>query len=154
MSRFVAALLALAIPAFAAEVQFVPLQNYIGQPGVEKDPAALGYVADRCSALYTAFAKGLEQETDPERQKVKDQALNAGEKFMGLAVKSLMLGTTIELKDALVRTRKIVVEVRNLYIDRIEAARNRAGDMFADPLILGDFGVCKGLLAKVVAAPR
>jgi hypothetical protein len=106
-------------------------------------------VADRCSALYTVFAKGLAQETDPERQKVKDQALNAGEKFMGLAVKSLMLGTTIELKDALVRTRKIVVEVRNLYIDRIEAARNRAGDMFADSLILGDFGVCKGLLAKL-----
>jgi hypothetical protein len=26
-SRFVAALLALAVPAFAAEVQFVPLQN-------------------------------------------------------------------------------------------------------------------------------
>ena len=90
-------------------------------------------MADRCSALYTVFAKGLAQETDPERQKVKDQALNAGEKFMGLAVKSLMLGTTIELKDALVRTRKIVVDVGNLYIDRVEAARVRAGNMFADP---------------------
>ena len=146
---FAAALLALAIPAFAAEVQFIPLQDYIGQPGVEKDPAALGYVAERCSALYTVFAKGLEQETDPERQKVKNQALNAGEKFMGVAVQSLRLGTTIELKDAMIRTRNIVVEVGNLYTDRIEAARVRAGDMFADPLILGDLGVCKGLLPKL-----
>jgi hypothetical protein len=31
----------------------------------------------------------------------------------------------------------------------IEAARVRAGDMYADPLILGDFGLCKGLLAKL-----
>jgi len=146
---FAAALLALAIPAFAAEVQFIPLQDYIGQPGVEKDPAALGYVAERCSALYTVFAKGLEQETDPERQKVKNQALNAGEKFMGVAVQSLRLGTTIELKDAMIRTRNIVVEVGNLYTDRIEAARVRAGDMFADPLILVDLGVCKGLLPKL-----
>jgi len=106
-------------------------------------------VADRCSALYTVFAKGLAQETDPERQKVKDQALNAGEKFMGVAVQSLRLGTTIELKDAMIRTRNIVVEVGNLYTDRIEAARVRAGDMFADPLILGDLGVCKGLLPKL-----
>ena len=95
------------------------LQDYIGQAGVEKDPAALGYVAERCSALYTVFAKGLEQETDPERQKVKNQALNAGEKFMGVAVQSLRLGTTIELKDAMIRTRNIVVEVGNLYTDRI-----------------------------------
>jgi hypothetical protein len=40
MTRFATALLALAAPvALAAEVQFVPLQDYIGQAGVEKDPA-------------------------------------------------------------------------------------------------------------------
>jgi|SRR5215471_6621510 len=49
-STFVVALLA---PALAAEAQLVPLQDYIGQSGVEKDPVALGYVAERCSALYS-----------------------------------------------------------------------------------------------------
>jgi hypothetical protein len=147
--RLVAILLAFARSAFAAEVQFVPLQDYIGQPGVEKDPVALGYVAGRCSALYTVFAKNLEGEKDPERQRMKDEALSAGEKFMGLAVQSMMLGTMIEMKNALIRSRETVVEIGKIYTDRIEAARVRAGNMFADPLILGDFRVCKGLLAKL-----
>src|SRR6516162_8828948 len=77
---FIVALLALAIPAFAAETQFVPLQDYIAQPGVEKDLAALGYVADRCTALYLVVAKGLMEETDPERQRFKDFAITTAQK--------------------------------------------------------------------------
>jgi hypothetical protein len=58
MTRFVTALLALAArAALAAEVQFVPLQDYIGQPGVEKDPAAISYVATLCRAV-----RGLREE--------------------------------------------------------------------------------------------
>ena len=81
----IATLLALTAPAaIAAELRFVPLQDYIAQPAVEKDPVAIGYVMNRCSALYTVFAKNLEGETDPEREVFKAKALNAGEKFMGL----------------------------------------------------------------------
>ena len=77
--------LALAAPAaLAAELQFVPLQDYIGQPGVEKDPAAISYVAQRCAALYAVFGKNLEDETDPERRKFMVEAHSAAEKFMGL----------------------------------------------------------------------
>jgi len=146
---FAVALLALACPTFAAEMQFVPLRDYVGQPGIEKDPVALGYIAERCSAIYLVFGKNLEKETDFERRKFKDEALGAGEKFMGFATQLMMRGTTIELKDALPRIQKIVVEMGNLYTDRIEAARVRAGNMFADPLIAGDFATCKGLLAKM-----
>jgi hypothetical protein len=35
--------------------------------------------------------------------------------FMGFAVQLMMRGTTIEMKAALTRTRKIVVELGNLY---------------------------------------
>lgn len=143
------ALIGFTAAALAGEVQFVPLQDYISQPGVGKDPAALGYVADRCSALYAVFGKNLEAEIDPERQKLMAEAHNAAEKFMGLAARLMMRGTTIEMKDAFARTANIVIELGNLYGDRIEAARLRAGNMFADPLIAGDFGTCKSLLAKM-----
>src|SRR5436190_3199180 len=134
MTRFATALLALSAPAaLAAEVQFVPLQDYIGQPGVEKDPAAISYVAQRCAALYAVFGKNLEDETDPERRKFMVEAHSAAEKFMGLAAREMMSGTTIQMKDAFARTAKTVVQLGDLYVDRIEAARNRAGNMFADP---------------------
>jgi len=145
-----ATLVGLIASALAGGVEFVPLQNYVGQtPAIEKDPAALGYVADRCSALYMVFARGLEDETDPERQRIKREALSAGEKFMGAAARLMMRGTRIELKDALKRTSITVVGLSELYVDRIDAARLRAGNMFADPLIAGDFATCKGLLAKM-----
>ena|SRR5215831_6704021 len=102
-STFVAALFA---PALAAEAQLVPLQDYIGQSRVEKDPVALGYVAERCSALYSVFGKNLEGETDPERQRVMSEAFNAGERFMGLAVKLMISGTTIGVEVVLRRTQK------------------------------------------------
>jgi len=82
------------------------LQDYIGQSRVEKDPVALGYVAERCSALYSVFGKNLEGETDPERQRVMAEAFNAGERFMGLAVKLMISGTTIGVEVVLRRTQK------------------------------------------------
>lgn len=145
---FVATLLMLTAPAFADGVQFVPLQDYINQAdGFEKDPAALGYVMNRCSALYLAFAKSLEGETAPDCLKAKDELVSAAEKFLGVAVSLEMRGTTFTLKDALDRTQRFNIEAGDLYIDRMNAARLRAGNSFADALIAGDFNICKGLLA-------
>lgn len=146
---FAAALVVLAAPVIAAEVQFVPLQTYIAQPGVEKDPAALGYVADRCSALYAVFGKNLEEETDPERRRIMAEAHVAAEQFMGIAARLMMQGTTIDMKDAFSRTANTVVQIGNLYAERIEAVRNRTGNMFNDSLIAGDFASCKGLLSLI-----
>lgn len=140
---------ALSVPAVADEAQLVPLENYIAQPGVDKDPAAIGYVMTRCSALYTVFAKMLEVEIDPERQKAKAQNMSTGERFMGFAVQMMMHRTTIELKDALLRTQKLTVALGNIYIDRITEAHVSTNNMFDDPLITGDFTVCKGLLEKM-----
>jgi hypothetical protein len=146
MTKYAAALLALTA---AGAAEFIPLQDYVAQDDVAKDPAALGYVASRCSALYLVFAKNLEGETDPERQKFKAEAASAGEQFMGVAVKSMMRGTTIEMKAALARTSKIVVELGNLYTDRISTARLHTNNMFSDALIAGDWAICKGLLAQM-----
>jgi hypothetical protein len=132
----------------AAAEQLVPLQDYVAQTDVAADPAAFGYVASRCSALYLVFAKNLEGETDPERQEFRAQALKAGEKFMGVAVQSMMSGTTIGMPAALARTRIIVVELGNLYTDRISTARLLTNNMFSDVLIAGDWAICKGLNAK------
>jgi GMP synthase PP-ATPase subunit len=68
---------------------------------------------------------------------------------MGFAVRQMMRDTTIQMADAYARTMKTVVQLGNLYADRIEAARLRAGNMFADRLIAGDFGICKGMSAKL-----
>ena len=52
------------VTLLAAEPQFVPLQEYLTQPGVTNDPVAAGYVAERCAAWYAVWAKLLENETD------------------------------------------------------------------------------------------
>src|SRR4051812_24593823 len=117
ITKYVVMLVAMTASASAAEVQFVPLQDYIGQPGIEKDPAASGYVFNRCSALYAVFAK-LEGETDPERQKIMAEAGSSFEKFMDLAARQMMVGTTIEMKDVFA-----IIKLSDLYADRIEAAR-------------------------------
>jgi hypothetical protein len=152
MTKYFAVLLAMAVlstPVLGAEVQFVPLRDYIGQPGVTQDPVALAYVMERCSALYGVFAKNLEGELDPQRQKFKAEALDAGEEFMGAAAQLMMRGTTIEIKDALARTSKTVTELGNLYVDRIEAVRLRTNNMFTDNLVAGDFATCKDLRGKM-----
>ena len=110
---------------------------------------AIGYVMTRCSALYTVFVKMLEVETDPERQNVKVQYFNTAERFMGLAAQMMMHGATIDLKDALSQTRTQVVSLGNIYIDRISEAKLRTNNMFDDPVIAGDFTVCKELLNKM-----
>jgi hypothetical protein len=127
------------------------LQDYInGEPGFEKDPAAMGYVADRCAAFYMALSKTLEPETDPQRRQFRNEVLNpAAEKFMGVAVRFLMLGSTIDLQDALKRTQQTEIAIGNLYIDRIAAAKARTNYMFDDPLIASDLATCKSLLAKL-----
>jgi len=133
----------------AAELQFIPLQDYMAQRGVADDPAAQSYMMSRCAALYVVIAKGMDGETDPERQKVKAETYGAGEKFVGAAAALSMRGTTIEMKDAFAQTAKTVVRLSNLYVDRIEAARLRTNNMFSDTLIAGDVSTCKALLAKL-----
>src|SRR3982074_102159 len=109
ITKYVVTLVAMTAAAFAAELQFVPLQDYIGQPGVEKDPAALGYIAQRCSALYGVWAKNLEDETDPERPKLMVEERGAFAKFMARAAGHMMVGTTIEMKDAFARTSNLII---------------------------------------------
>jgi hypothetical protein len=148
--KYVVMLVAMAASASAAEIQFVPLQDYIGQAGIEKDPAALGYIAERCSALYGVWAKNLVEETDPERRKLMLESYGAFEKFKAMAARQMMVGTTIELKDAIARTSNMVIKLSEFYADRIEAARLRSNNMFSDPLITGDVATCKGLLQKLL----
>jgi hypothetical protein len=127
--------------------QLVPLTTYINQP-IEKDPAAMAYLASRCSALYSVFGLKLEPETDPERQRVSKQVLATAEKFMNKAVMLNMTGTKLELKDAMAMTSKTVVGLATLYSDRIENQKLRTNNMFDDKLIATDFDVCKTLAAK------
>ena len=129
----------------------MPLQEYIAQPGVDKDPVAISYVMSRCSALYTVFGKNLERETAPERQQVRAEAYSVAERFLGAAALLMMRGTTIEMKDAFRRTSTVIVGLGNLYVDRIQAVRLRTNNMFDDTLIAGDFATCKALLAKLPA---
>jgi hypothetical protein len=125
--------------------QMLPLQAYIAQSGIEKDPAALGYIASRCSALYAVFAKGMEGETDPERQRAQAEWVQIAEKFMGIATKTMMTGSTIEFQNALVKEKDTIVKLGNMYTERIDDARLRTNNMFSDSLIAGDFSVCKTL---------
>jgi hypothetical protein len=133
VTMFAAVLLALNCASTAGEVQFVPLTDYIGQPGIATDPAALGYIAERCSALYAVFGKNLEGETDPERQRIMAETHSSAEKFMGLAARQMMRGMTIEMKDAFARTANIVVQLGNLYTDRIDSVRLRQQHVYRPP---------------------
>ena len=126
----------------------ISLQDYINQKDVEKDPVALGYIASRCSALYAVFTKGVEAETDPERQGAYTEWTQTAENFMSMATRLMMSGATITFKDALDREKVIVVKLGNIYSDRIEDARLRTNNMFSDPLIFGDFTVCRALAQR------
>ena len=85
-----AAVLALASPAPAAELQLVPLEKYLSQYAhIGNDPAAMGYVAKRCASWYSAFSKSAEGETNPTAQQAL-QTANAG------AVKFFEFATRLE----------------------------------------------------------
>jgi hypothetical protein len=90
--------------------QLISLQDYINQNAVEKDPVALGYIANRCSALYAVFTKGVEGETDPERKKAYAEWTQTAEDFMGKATRMMMTGTKMTLEDALAREKNIIVK--------------------------------------------
>ena len=143
------ALIGLSVPALAAEAQIVPLKNYIEQPGVVKDPAAMGYVMERCAAFYAVFSKGLEGEMAPDRLRLKEETTTAAAKFWTAAVQLMMRGTTIQQKNAEARTADRIVDLGNLYAIRIAEAKLRNNNMFSDSLIAGDVNACKAILAKM-----
>jgi hypothetical protein len=118
--------------------QFIPLNAYIGQ-GVGNDPAALGYVAIRCSALYLVFAAMLDDETAPERQQQKASFLQASETFQSVALKMRMTGTTTTLQEAARNEGQTLTAVSLLYNERIKQTKALTNNMFSDPLIEGDF---------------
>jgi hypothetical protein len=144
------ALLVLTSPAVAAGM-FVPLKDYLAQPGIQEDPAALGYVMHRCSALYEVEMGMLEGETDPERQKLKVELGDAVGKFMNVALRLMLHGTTRDPATAQDRLTGIVTNLGHLYAERIEAAQLRSNDVFDDPLIASDLTVCKGFAEKIQA---
>jgi hypothetical protein len=69
----------------------------------------------------------------------------AGERFIDIATRSVMRGTTIDFLGALDRTKATVLAIGRLYSDRIEPARNLTGNLFADALIAGDLTICAEL---------
>jgi len=145
-------LLVLLVPTasvFAAGTKFVPLKEYLAQPGVEKDPAALGYVMHRCSALYAVIAKNFEGESDPERKKIQAQLVDAVGTFSVLAIQLMMRGTTMTVKEAQERVINITADLGNLYGERIAAIRLRTNNMFDDPLIAGDAATCGAVLKGI-----
>ena len=129
--------------------QLIPLQDYINQPDVEKDPAALGYVFHRCSALYAVVVKGFEPETDPERVKLRNSLTDLVNKFSLAAIRLMMKGTNLSEGEAEKKVLDLIGDLANLYAKRIEAIRLRTNNMFDDPLIAGDMAVCKALAAKL-----
>ena len=141
----VAAALVFTSAALAQSQQFVPLATYL-QQDIAKDPAALGYVATRCSALYLVFSAMLEDEVAPERQKQRQSFMQASLKFQEIALKARMTGTTTALKDAGRDVGQTQNAVALLYNERITHAKTLSNNMFSDPLISGDFNACKVLL--------
>ena len=121
--------------------KLVPLLNYIAQP-FEKDPSAMGYLASRCSALYSIFASKLRRQTDPESQRDAKLYDGLAEKFMGAAVQFKMTGTKLQSKDALTLTSNTVVGLVKLYVARIDSQKLLTNDMFDDELLETDNDVC------------
>ena len=131
----------------AAELQLVPLEDYLSQNHIGGDPAAMAYVAKRCAAWYLVFAKGLEGETDPARQQALRQADAKAEKFLEFATKLEMSGRTIDPQTSLAHVKDGVVAIAKLYQNRIDHAQNLTGNMFSDPLLAGDLKICGALAA-------
>ncbi len=146
------ALLVVLVPTtsvFAAGTSFVPLKDYLAHPGIEKDPASLGYVMHRCSALYAVIAKNFEGEADPERKKTQANLIDAVGKFSVAAVQLMMRGTTMDAKEAQNRVVNITVDLGNLYGERIAAIRLRTNNMFDDALIASDYATCGAVLKGI-----
>jgi len=132
-----------------SSIQLTPLQDYINQPGIEKDPAAFGYVMHRCAALYAVLVKIGEGETAPDRQKLTADLTDGMETLSGAAIQLMMRGTTMDVKEAQKRVVNLTGDLANLYAKRIEAVRLRTNSMFSDSLIAGDIATCGALLKKI-----
>lgn len=129
--------------------QLFPLQDYVNQPNIEKDPAALGYVFHRCCALYAVVVKIFESETDPERVKLRNSLTDRVNNFTRAAIRLMMKGTNLSEGEAEKKVLDLIADLANLYGKRIESTRLRTNNMFDDPLIGGDMAVCKTLAAQL-----
>lgn len=145
-----AAVLAVSTDASAQSTKrtLVPLRSYISGKDLTNDHGAAEYVAERCGGLYMAYVKVLENETKPEVVTVREQAYATSGKFLGLAAKLDMVGTTTTMEQAFKNASTKTAEIGNAYIDLMDEARTYSGDFSKEPTITGDSEICKSILPK------
>jgi hypothetical protein len=135
-------------------VKFIPLNEFMNGLGNGPDPPSYGYVAERCTALYSIYGKDLADETDPEKKRASEMALNKAENLLGAALKFNSMGTTQDFATIATNTTKYVVDLGKIYADRIYQARLRTGNAFDDPLIASDMSICRVVSDKLSAVGK
>jgi hypothetical protein len=152
-TTMIAALATLAVtPVASAEGTLVPLTEYLAQPGTANDPVAVGYVMERCAALYTVFAANLEGETAPERQDVQRQSTAAAANFISAAITLMQRGTTMDTKEAGARVNTITTALAKRYVEIFASVRLSNPNLSSDPMVAGDFATCGSLSRQFKAS--
>jgi hypothetical protein len=144
-----ALVLTAASPAMAQIQSLMPLDQLIAEdPHAADDLRTVEYIAVRCSALYIAFAKALDNETQADRIRTKEDFKTISSNFMGTAnnieVNTKDKGTDTRIKEL----PHQVLKLANIYIDRMSDYRLRLGNGMLDPIVKADVSVCQPMARK------
>jgi hypothetical protein len=130
---------------------FEPLSTWIVHFDVSQ-PGNLQYVATRCAALNIVMAARITQPGQlGELTELKERAA----KLAGMAIEATILAAALASPDlpmgeddatSIVRANQGLAIPH--YAERIQRAVDREANQFADPLIAGDFAVCKELAGQ------
>jgi hypothetical protein len=134
----------------AAQIETLkPLDQILSEDDrAASDPPTVQYIAVRCSSLYLALAKALDNETKPNLVAMKEDfktiSLNFLNSAANIELKHRNKGTDAYIKDL---PHQLLL-LTNIYTDHMTDARLRFGNLWNDPVVAADRDICQPMARK------
>lgn len=138
MSRLLVALFLCGIGLLSEPIsaqEMTPLQNYVGQNDLSKNPGAMGHVLLRCASLMTIMANYAEKQEG--MQKAAKIYRTAGERFLDASLKTPGMNQSLAVDQS--------ARMEEAYIERALRAKALTGNVFDDPVLRSDAQFCSSL---------
>jgi hypothetical protein len=127
----------------------MPLDDLIKQdPQASTDLPTVEYIAVRCAALYIAFAKTLDNETQADRIRLKDEFKVISQNFFGTAINIAMAHKNKGTDAYIENVPHDELTLANIYMDRMNDARLRLGNGLLDQVVKADRDICQPMAVK------
>jgi len=137
-------LVSLITPCYA-ETTMKTIDSFINDnPKALNDLPSLQYIFSRCAGLNVAIAKAFINETDPEYVALGNKYRLAYEKFAKAAI-NMSVSQNKSAEEGANYATKTIVQISNLYVDRMTDGRLRFGSFLEDAVIKSDLPTCDAL---------